>query len=213
MKLNGKLIKLLIFIFLMIMIVSSFFLYNLSDSRNGKMKGNTMTEQEKSNFDLEYKNDLKELVISRTDFLMLVKYISNLYEKNIFENKDNILGDKIKIYTKGENKNLEYYAYYNIPHFDKVGVLLECESGDVVRVFIGYVNDGSFFHINGGNINILKLLNINYIGKDRLYYSNKLVIYHYKKGSLYYNIIAENSDDFPEDFYSFEIMKDKFNKN
>lgn len=172
-----------------------------------KVINENFSEAEKEEQDKNYLNSLISLNISDTDFLILLKYVIKNYHNRAFLDDDPVLGKNELVPSKDFTYPMPY-SYSNIPKYSDIRVVtIRDENKNIQEVAITE-RSGNNFIIAHNNLNILKTLNLKFIKKEKLPYSNKIYTYYYTDGKLNYEIEAESSNDeeyYPNQFYSFLI--------
>lgn len=167
------------------------------------------SEAEKEKQDSTYLNSLIELNSSDVEFLALLNYVIKSYHNGVFLDNDPILGEKEFLSSKDFTNPRTPYIYFHIPKYDDIRVIvIYDEKKNIDTASVGYVS-GENFIING-ELNIIKALNLKFIKKEKLEFSNKIYTYYYTDGRFNYEIEAESTNDdenYPNKFYSFLMKK------
>ena len=178
---------------------------------DGIMVNEKISDAEKEAQDNDYLGSLIELKATDIEFLTLVKYVINCFNEETFLDNDIILGKKEFLSSKDFTNPRTPYVNFQIPKYDDIRVkVIYDENKNLDTASVGYVSGANF--IINGNLNIIKALDLKFIKKEKLEFSNKIYTYYYTDGKFNYEIEAEsssNDEQYPSKFYSF-LMKKNF---
>ena len=186
-----------------------YILTNEQKSQVENMVDEKYSEVEKEQQDSTYLNSLIELNSSDVEFLALLKYVIKSYHNGTFLDDDPILGKNEIISSKDYTYPMPY-AYSNVPKYNDIRVVLVCNKNKSIEYISITEKSGNNFIIKNVDLNIIKMLNLKFIKKDKPEFSNKIYTYYYTDGQFNYEIEAESSSDeeqYPSKFYSFLITK------
>lgn len=182
----------------------------LDDKGKGEVSMNIVTDMEKHDFDNSYLEEIEKLEFTDKEYLNLIYYVIKCYKNNKFKEVDPILGEKSEVYFKTYENGKKQYSYYNIPGFPGIRITLIYKNKEIELLSFGKDVDGGDFLFKKTGVNILKELNLKFIGMESFYFSNKLYTFFYTDSNFSYEITAilnDKYDKYPDEFYSFLIRK------